>query len=146
MVSDDAQAITAVAILRVDRGGAVSDLDRFLALGLPSLQKFAGDVIKELVVVLPHRDVRLTTRRLVSRSRMPVRVIDEREVVSHLGDDAPGWTKQQVIKLAAPSVVSTPWYITLDADVVAARPIDREFLLPGGRAIWQQEDAGAHLD
>lgn len=147
MAAADPRSLTLLAIIRIDRNSAVSDLDRFVALALPSFRTFmASDLAHELVVVVPHRDVRAVLRRLAPIVRMPLRVIDERDVVPHVSDSASGWTKQQVIKLAAAEVVHTPWFVTLDADVVAARPITRDFLLPGGRAIWQQEDASVHMD
>ncbi|GAA1999907.1 DUF6492 family protein [Microbacterium ulmi] len=147
MTTEDARAISLVAVIRRDPNRPVSDIDRFLALAVPSFERFLGDgLVEELVVITPERDVAEATRRIPPALGIPVRVVDEKDVIPHLDHDAAGWMKQQVIKLAAPAVVRTPWFITLDADVVAARPVDREFLLPGGRALWQQESAGAHMD
>ena len=139
--------LTLLAVIRVDPDQQVSDLDRFMALALPSFESFlAPGLVEEVVVVMPSRDVATAQQRLTGATAIPVRVVDEATIVPEIDPSSSGWTKQQVIKLAAAAAVRTPWLITLDADVLAARAIDRDFLFPGGRAIWQQELAGAHMD
>lgn len=146
-MTDDEPGVTLVAVIRRDPNRPVSDIDRFVALAVPSFERFLDPaLVVELVVIVPARDVAEASRRIPPALGIPVRVVDERDVIPHLDPDARGWMKQQVIKLAAPAVVRTPWLITLDADVVASRPVDRGLLFPGGRAIWQQEAAGAHLE
>lgn len=46
-----------------------------------------------------------------------------------------GWQVQQLVKLAAASLVRTSFYLTLDADVLCLRPVRWEDLVRGGRAI-----------
>jgi hypothetical protein len=137
--------ITLFAPLRIDPNRPVSDLDRFLALALPSFERdLSPDLVREILVVVPSSNLRRVTSALVARGPVPVRVIDERRLGID-ADEAPGWVKQQILKLAAPQVVTTPWFITIDADVVATRPVDEQFLLPNGQAIWEQERAGVHM-
>lgn len=145
MTESIAAPLTLFAPLRIDRNRRVSDLDRFRALALPSFQRnLPPELVHELLVIVPPADLRRARSELADSGPLPVRVVDERA----LGVDAggsPGWITQQILKLAAPQVVTTPWFVTIDADVVATRPVDREFLLPGGRAIWEQERAAIHL-
>lgn len=137
--------VTLFAAIRIDRDRPVSDLDRFIALALPSFRtRLPRDLVREIVVAVPPSDLREASALLAGTADIPVRVVDEREVADGL-DGVSGWIKQQILKLAAPTVVRTPWFITLDADVVATRAVDREFLFPEGRAIWERESAGAHL-
>lgn len=140
-------ALTLAAIIRVDRSSRVSDLDRFAALGMPSFERcFAPGTVQEFVVIVPARDVRVTRRRLSHASAHPVRVIAEEDLLgAAVGSVDGGWMKQQLLKLAVTEVVDTEWCLVTDADVVATRPMTREFLLPEGRALWQREPAGAHL-
>lgn len=147
MTPESGARLTLVAVLRIDRDHPVSDLDRFIALGVPSLDRFlAAGAVEELIVIVPERDVAETARRLAAATRRRFRVVGERELIPQVDASVPGGRKQQLIKLAAAGIVRTEWFITLDADVVAARPLDADFLLPGGRAIWQREDAGMQLE
>lgn len=45
-----------------------------------------------------------------------------------------GWYRQQLIKLAAHAFVSTPFYMTLDSDVIFKRPLRARQLLGAGRS------------
>lgn len=54
-----------------------------------------------------------------------------------VGPPIHGWFVQQLVKLAAADRVQTPFYLTLDADVVCVRPTRYEDLVPGGRALVQ---------
>jgi hypothetical protein len=46
----------------------------------------------------------------------------------------PGWYKHQLVKLAAAEVVTSAFYLTLDADVICTRSTTVEDLLPGGKS------------
>ena len=54
-----------------------------------------------------------------------------------VGGPAHGWHVQQLVKLAAADVVGTPFYLTLDADVLCVRPTTIDDLVVGGRAVAQ---------
>lgn len=141
------QSLTLVAVLRIDPNRPISDLDRFLALALPSFTRFLErELVSELVLIVPSTDVRAAGRRLRRCTAFPVRIVDEAEVLRPATRTGAGWVTQQIVKLAAASVVNTEWFITIDADVIATRRVDRDFLFPDGRAVWQQESGGAHLD
>lgn len=47
----------------------------------------------------------------------------------------PGWYIQQLIKLAITDYIRTPYYLTLDADVVCVRPVCYHDLIQDGRAL-----------
>jgi hypothetical protein len=48
-----------------------------------------------------------------------------------------GWYLQQLVKLAIADRVATPFYLTLDADVICVRPTAYDDLVRGGRALVQ---------
>jgi hypothetical protein len=54
------------------------------------------------------------------------------------------WQRQQIIKLNAAALTNSPFVLTLDPDVIAVKPITRELLLPGGRALLEPESRGVH--
>ena len=54
------------------------------------------------------------------------------------------WQRQQVIKLNAAAITDARYVLTLDPDVLAVKPITRERLLPGGRALLEPEPRTVH--
>lgn len=97
-----------------------------------------------LFVVVPPASVHTMHLRCQS-SRLSVQVLDECSLVPDMRSFfyLPGWYKQQLIKLAAAEVMTTEYYLTLDADVVCTRSVGYDDLLPGGRArcfVMQQDD------
>jgi hypothetical protein len=136
--------VTLLLPIRIDRCRRVSDLERFLAIGLPSFHRYmAKECVAELLVVSPPEDLGQVRTRLVRSAQFPVRVIDETQLCPSVAHER-GWYKQQIIKLAAAELIHTPWYLTLDADVVCVRHVNDTFLFPDGRAIWQREPVRAH--
>ena len=54
------------------------------------------------------------------------------------------WQRQQIIKLNAPALSDAGFVLTLDPDVLAVKPISRNLLLPGGRALLEPEPRSVH--
>lgn len=57
-----------------------------------------------------------------------------------------GWYRQQVVKLAIAQRVSTPCYLTLDADVICVRSVRPDDLAPGGRGLCHITQSDLHPD
>lgn len=55
-----------------------------------------------------------------------------------------GWRRQQLLKLLAARMVSTPYYMTLDSDLCLTCPADMTTLLPEGKALVELEPAYEH--
>jgi len=84
------------------------------------------------------------------------RVVPEHELVPELralrvrfrprirGAARPGYRAQQLIKMGISDRVETPFYLTLDADVLAVAPIDVAWLLPAGKARTVRFEGGGH--
>ena len=101
-------------------------------------------------VVVPDGDL-ATVRPHVPRGRY--RVVAESQVLPEIawfwraarlraklrivGPPVHGCFVQQLVKLAAADQVATPFYLTLDADVICVRPTRYEDLVPDGRALVQ---------
>ncbi len=56
-----------------------------------------------------------------------------------------GWYKQQLIKLAAADLVTTPFYVTLDSDVISTRQASIDDFVWQGRGVLQVEHGGQEL-
>jgi hypothetical protein len=107
-----------------------ADWEQARQLLFPTLIKFF-EPLNTLWVIVPPGDV-AAARRWMPDERF--RVISETDLIPEL-DPAlakkfgrrtrcpSGWRLQQVLKLAASRIVSTPFYLCLDADVICARKI-----------------------
>jgi Family of unknown function (DUF6492) len=106
-------------------------------------------LVDELVVVVRADEVDLIERHLRQWPDLPLRVVVE-------DDHFPAfrrfkrpwqirpWQRQQIIKLNAPALTSADFVLTVDPDVLAVKPVDREVLLPGGRALLEPEPRRVH--
>jgi hypothetical protein len=98
-----------------------------------SLDRFF-EPLGTLWVVAPDDDLRSLRRIVPTRATL----LADNDVVPELGPSRPhGWFVQQLVKLAICDRVETPFYLTLDADVICVRPTRHDDLVRGGRAIAQ---------
>jgi len=87
-------------------------------------------VPRERYIVLPESDVIPEIARFRAAALL-------REKLHLAGPPIHGWFVQQLVKLAVAGRVRTPFYLTLDADVICARPTRYEDLVVDGRALVQ---------
>lgn len=74
------------------------------------------------------------------RVRVPFgEVVVDSDVVPEIAESRPphGWHLQQLVKLGMAERVATPFYLTLDADVICVRPTRHDDLVRDGRALAQ---------
>jgi hypothetical protein len=129
-------------------GTGRDDLDLVRArLLLTSLDRFFDHAdLDLLLVVTPERDLaaaRAVTAEFASTLR--IQVVAEPDLCPELAHDPTtinlwprpnkGWFRQQLIKLAAHAHVRTPFYMTLDADVLFVRPFGVATLIEDSRAL-----------
>lgn len=139
-------ALTAVLPLRVGAQRKTSDLDRFERLLLPSFRRFwQGPDQLEFLLLVPPADVDCVRARIAPGGGFPIRVLSEDAVCPSLSGRL-GWYKQQILKLAAARIVPTPWYLTLDADVMLRRAVSADELVRDGRAVFHSERAAYHWE
>jgi len=138
--------ISGVLPLRVGGNRDENDLARADIL-FRSLTRFAEpEMFEEILVVVPPDDVAAVERHGSWSDRFPITVVSETELIPELRQypSVGGWTKQQIVKLAASRIVRTDFYLTFDADVVCTHPIDYATLVPGGRALLQLVTKESH--
>ena len=139
------QKLTLVLPIRINVDRESSDLDIFLALGLPSLQRFIEkSCILELIVIASKRDIYKISKHLTALCVFSFRIVDEDQLCPAIAGSR-GWSKQQILKLAIALLIETEWYLIIDSDVICTRQVDYTDLIQGGRAIWQKEQASEHL-
>ena len=135
-----------VVPLKIRTYHGTSDLDRFTALLLPSFDRFFVDKDDvEFVLVVPETDMSEIVGRIGDLKRRNMRVECENALCPSLSEES-GWHKQQILKLAAAKIVTSEYYLLLDADVILKRPTRLADLLPGGKPILQKIGARHHWD
>jgi hypothetical protein len=109
------------------------DLPRFELL-YRSLRRHVRGLDRVLVVV-PDRELE-QVRAGLPRGELELVVLPEFELVPELRvlSRLPGWYRQQLVKLEAATRVRSDFYLTLDADLIATRPVNLEEVCAGGTA------------
>jgi hypothetical protein len=144
----EATSLSALLPLKVSGRHYGDNLAR-LDLLFSSLVHFAPGVLDELLVVVRADEADYIGRHLTLWSELPLRMIVEDEHFpafrrfSRPWQIRP-WQRQQIIKLNAPEFTTARFVLTLDPDVIARRPISRELLVPGGRALLEPEGRHVH--
>ena len=115
----------------------LKDYERSLILRRSLSEYFRG--LGTIFVVSPDDQTDTIRKRVKQQAADGLRleVLPETEVVPELRyfKSTKGWYRQQLVKLAIFKHVQSDFYLTLDADVVATRPVTSEQLVPGGRAL-----------
>ncbi|SAH80986.1 Uncharacterised protein [Bordetella ansorpii] len=106
-----------------------------------SLRHFAAPgLFARFVLVVPHEEVEEIQGYAKAWSDFPVVVVDESQ---HLGvfsefsqrHQIRNWHRQQIIKLYAPALIDTEYFLVFDPDCFATHPFSADTLIPGGRAL-----------
>jgi hypothetical protein len=120
------------------------DLPR-AALLLWSVTRFLDPTaVHTLLIIVPDAEhaplSTLLSPSLGGWGSVPVVVLRESEL---LGSERPpqwdSYATQMALKLLVARKVETPWYLTLDADVLLARPLTAADLVMQGRAVYVDE-------
>ncbi len=122
----------------------LEDFERFAFLLHPSLLKYGRRLVRRCLVVTPDKDFDEIGRRCPSG---PYEVLAESTIAPGLRDQtAPGWRRQQIVKLTIAERVETRFYLTLDADVLFTREIGYGDVTRDGRAWFCVRRTGVHAD
>lgn len=137
------QAVLPLALTGTKEGG---DLQRAVLQGRSFGHFFRRDQLLRINVVGRAGELAQIEDALkpLEQPWLQYAVVDEATVHPGLSaSPVSGWIKQQIIKLAAPEWLGAGFWMTLDADVFCAKPVEIDDLLPGGRALlWVDELKG----
>ena len=106
--------------------------------------------IRELLVIAPEKEIPAFAwlRDASNLPSFPIRVVDESSLFeAGVLNERPrpeGYAIQMAIKILVADLVTTPFYLTLDADVLVAAPTSYPDLIVNGRARYNPEPRAAH--
>ena len=106
-----------------------------------SLRHFSSpDTFDRIVIVVPHDEFDDARRYARAWSDFPVEVVDESLHMAAFADFSQRhqirpWHRQQIIKLYAPALIDTEYFLVFDPDVFATHRFDADTLIRDGRAI-----------
>ncbi len=109
----------------------------------------APGLLDELLVVARADELDVVRRHLARWPELPLRILVEDDYFPAFRRftrpwQIRPWQRQQIIKLNAAALTTSPFVLTLDPDVIAVKPITRELLLPRGRALLEPEPRSVH--
>lgn len=112
-----------------------SDLPR-LAILLQSLRHFIGGGDMKLLIMTPKNSLPLVRKNIseMGHLKIPLTFIADEDLYS-FGDDIPGWSRQQVLKLLVSKIIDTDFYLILDCDNFATRPFSYQSLIQNRKAM-----------
>jgi hypothetical protein len=144
------EGLSALLPLRVSGRHYGENLARLDLLFSSLIHHGAPGLLDELVVVVRADELDVVGPHLEGwRPELPLEVrIEEEHFPAFQRFQRPWqvrpWQRQQIIKLNAAALTTSPFVLTLDPDVIAVKPIARELLLPGGRALLEPEPREVH--
>jgi hypothetical protein len=148
-VDDEDRVLSALLPLKVSGRHYGDNLARLDVLFSSLVHHAAPGLLDELLIVARADELDTIQRHLSRWPELPLRIVVEDEHFPAFRRftrpwQIRPWQRQQIIKLNAPALTSSPFVLTLDPDVIAVKPIARELLLPDGRALLEPEARSVH--
>lgn len=106
-----------------------------------SLRHFTTpDTFDKILVVVPGDEFEAARRYAAAWADFPVEVVDESRHMTAFADfnqrhQIRPWHRQQIIKLYAPELIDTEYFMIFDPDVFATHPFTADTLIQDGRAL-----------
>jgi hypothetical protein len=108
-------------------------------------------LISEWLIVIPGSEEDYIRRYARAWSDFPIRFVVEDEYLAIFKrfsklHEVRGWHRQQIIKLFCAELVKDDYFLVLDPDVFAVKPMRYEELVVGGRAVVEEDRREWHAD
>jgi len=111
----------------------INSIDRLVDVTLPSYVKFFNTMSQFIIIVTDDEYNEVVERTAIFP--LPISIMLEDEICPTL-TRWHGWWKQQIIKLAMANIVTTPFYLCTDDDVLVIRPTTEKDLIINGKPIF----------
>jgi Family of unknown function (DUF6492) len=117
-----------------------------------SFRKFGiRGLLSEILIVIPGDEEAYIKRYARAWNDFPIRFVIEDDYLQMFKSfsrlhEVRGWHRQQIIKLFCAELVQSEFFLVLDPDVFAVKPIRYEDLIVDGRAIFETDRREWHAD
>jgi hypothetical protein len=121
-----------------------------LDLLLSSILHFAEPgLLEEFIIVVPADDASVVRRYVCHWPELSFRIVEEEDHFPAFASfrrpwQVRPWQRQQIIKLNAGSLTSSPFALVLDPDVLAVKRLRHDYLFPSGRGLIEPESRDVH--
>lgn len=143
--------ITGVLPLKITGRHYVDNLSRCDLL-FSTVRHFGlASLFAEIIIIVPNDERDIVCHHAAAWPDIPIRIVAEGGLLDVFQEYAKiyqvrPWHRQQIIKLFSATLVSTPFFLTLDPDVMAVRSFGYDDLIRDGRALIEPEPRTAHAD
>lgn len=136
----------AVLPLTINGTYGTNDLLRAHMLFRSLIRYASNGIFEKILVVTPQLDVIPVAKSLSRWQELPIEVIAEQELLPELAHHPRmrGWRIQQLVKIAAANTFKSPFYLTLDADILCTRELDIGELVKNNKALIQTQPRNGH--
>lgn len=106
-----------------------------------SLRHFTTpETFERFVLIVPHDEVESVRGYAKAWSDFPIEIVDESEHFAIFKEFSQrhqirGWHRQQIIKLYAPALIDTEYFLIFDPDCFATHPFNVDSLIIDGKAL-----------
>jgi hypothetical protein len=134
------EGYTIVLALKLFTHNGNNNLERFMKVGMPTLEHFLDITgLLDFIVIAPRSDIATIKQELTTNfSRYPWRFVVEDVLVSKQVEN--GWAKQQTAKIAVAAMVKTDCYLIIDDDTYLTKPFGQQDLKYNNKYIMNKCD------
>ena len=112
----------------------------FTEIGLPLYDKFLEtEYLESFFIICPVEDIKILSKYTDRYPHIPFKYIKEDYIIHKNISDINGWLKQQIIKIAIASIITTQYYLIVDSDMYLNQKLCYEDLFQNGKVKYTFE-------
>jgi uncharacterized protein (DUF1919 family) len=112
----------------------------FTEIGLPLYDKFLEtEYLESFFIICPVQDIKILSKYTDRYPHIPFKFIKEDYIIHKNISDINGWLKQQIIKIAIASIITTKHYLIVDSDMYLNKKLCYEDLFQNGKVKYTFE-------
>lgn len=112
----------------------------FTEIGLPLYDKFLeSEYLESFYIICPVQDIKILSKYTDKYPHIPFKFIKEDYIIHKNISDINGWLKQQIIKIATASIITTEYYLIVDSDMYLNQKLRYEDLFQNSKVKYSYE-------
>lgn len=112
----------------------------FTEISLPLYNKFLEtEYLDSFYIICPAIDIKILSKYTDKYPHIPFKFIKEDYIIHENITEINGWLKQQIIKIAIASIITTQYYLIVDSDMYLNQTLRYEDLFQDGKVKYSYE-------